>query len=175
MITHVIVSASRAENTAEQNERLTNALEVILSANEIPNHRVLGSYQEEGQDQPSLEISFMVPQPTPQEVAAIKEFAFSAIFKQECILVIDDTDAACLVFPSGDVEQLGQFKEVAAEIAKRTGCYTLINGRYFQAAPDAPEWGGCSQATKDAEPEALHDADKPQYNTDSQYKAETEV
>jgi hypothetical protein len=139
----------------------------VLDRYGLPHTDCQGSYKEDGQDVASVETSHMVHVTTDQAFNVVKNLFFVG-YNQDAILVVY-SGFARLELRDGTCQQLGEWREVTAAVATASDCYTLINGRYFQALETAPTWGECSQATKDAESEALHDADKPQFNQDQSY------
>lgn len=92
----------------------------------------------------------------------ILKAVFFGRFDQESILVIIGGEGS-LLFKDGTTECLGEFKEVCKTEAERNGAYTYMDRRYFvcKALTTMPEWGTCSEETKQAESEMAHPKDHP--------------
>lgn len=173
MFKTIIASACRAHRTPEHN--LVNhkeAYRILTDVLGLQPTCCIGSYREEGQNSASVEASIYIPCETIEEVDSVLNLFFVQ-FQQEAVLTIEPGNQAVMVFPKGTAQHIGEFREVSQAVALASECYTYLNGHYFQALEAAPAWGDCSESTKQAESEALHDADKPQFNNDPRYDAYT--
>ena len=116
----------------------------------------------------TVEDSFFINVQT-KEMYDILKAMFFELFNQECILVLKERKTE-LVYKTGEIEGMGTFTAVCRHEAERNGAYTHMNGRYYvcKQIVNAPAWGSCSEETKQAESEMLHDKDKEWFVTDGE-------
>jgi len=123
----------------------------------------------------TVEFSFFINVQT-KEMYDILKAMFFELFNQECILVLKERKAE-LVYKTGEIESMGTFTAVCQHEAERNGAYTHMDKKYYvcKQVVNAPEWGSCSESTKQAESEMLHSKDHPCFVTEGQLASEVEV
>jgi hypothetical protein len=156
MFCQIVASADREELSIVNN--LYRALSVVDRLNRLGVHFVCC----EGHYGGNVENSFLIDVETLVMFDVLKA-VFLGTYNQDCILVLRGV-VASLYYKNGHTAALGTWHEVCRTRAERdNGAYTLIRGKYFicDETTEAPVWGECSDITKEAESEALHDKDAP--------------
>jgi hypothetical protein len=162
MYCQIIASASREELSIENNLLHDSKCMDRLNAIGVDYVPCMGVY--EG----VLESSFLI-NVYDKVIFDMLKAVFFGVFNQESILVLRDLQAE-LLFKSGGYISLGTFIEVTKSEAERNDAYTYLDRKYFicKELTVAPDWGSCSEETKQAESEMLHDKDKEWFVTEGQ-------
>lgn len=130
-----MLSAMRANLDYAQNKRRTEKLESALKQLPVSFIRTTGEYQEEGQPEPSTELSFFVmPRRGSGAMVAdaFRKFGIKLMhaFEQDSIL-FGDGKSVGLIFSDGTTMNLGDHATFRADVISQLGGYSKIKGRQF--------------------------------------------
>jgi hypothetical protein len=130
----VFITANRANKTEQENDQRNASLEKDIQAHGLKYYEVLGCYQEEGQELPTIEKTFRVSLENKNQVSVFVKLA--AKYEQDAILSVNEksNNKTTLIFNEESAEDLGEFQEVSEEAAINNGCYTIDNEKYYIAA-----------------------------------------
>ena len=124
MNTTFYISAERAQFDSKVNATRTNLLRGLLIASGFSFEEVQGCYHEEGQEEPSVEVSFKVKT---NNQKAIERLAKG--FQQDAILRQDGLLGSLVDFINNQEVYIGKATHTKEQ---PTGCYTRFNdGSYM--------------------------------------------
>jgi len=126
---YTIFSVFNKENSHGLNFELHQSMVRQLKSNNIPFKEVIGVYKKEE------ELSFIVQE---KHIKSFSSLLLSVIFsqyKQESILLLANDKhglyKAQLLFNTGNIENIGYFRQVAKEIALKQDSYTKDGNNYY--------------------------------------------
>jgi hypothetical protein len=163
----IIASAFKSNRSQEHNEVNHKGAQSLLNLRWVDFRPVVGVW--EG----AKELSLLITITNQEDLEAVRNL-FLVWFRQDAILEVnqENDNLAILLFADGNTKYAGQYREVSKAIAERSDCYTLDDGKYYQALETMPAWGSCSKSTQEAAPAALHDRDKTWKAADAHEHAE---
>lgn len=127
----IIASPFRSSLSQEANlERLIKAQSLIQQYTIALPQQTIGSFREEGKESFSSEVGLMFPIEENSLSGVIN--LFCDVFNQDCILAINpNTMLSGLIYKDYSCTELGYFQPVTREEAKKSGCFTYWQGKYF--------------------------------------------
>lgn len=121
----IVMSAERTEKPAEVNLRNTVALVDLVRSMGFEYQAGVGRYS----GTPENCVVIGVPRHR-YDGAITMAVALMKVYKQECILLVDDGHNGRLIFPDGMSTPVGQWRQITSEVAA-TIDHTEINGEFF--------------------------------------------
>lgn len=131
--TIIFASAFRADKTEVENAHNSIiASQMIADKVYQPAQTAVGSWKEEGQEEASVELTFVMPvlEHNVGDVARI----FISEFNQDAVLAVNPSDmSAHLINKDGSITAIGNLTVITEEEAKASECYTYWAGKYWLA------------------------------------------
>jgi hypothetical protein len=131
----IMLSAMRADLKRSENLRRTEKLKAMLTSLPVSFIETEGEYHEEGQPEPSRELSFFVMPKRGARKLTAEQFRHFGIklmhaFDQDSILY-GDGKLASLIFSDGSTADLGDTLTFRPEVIETLGGFSKIRGRKF--------------------------------------------
>lgn len=137
-----IFSVDRIEDSEIEKMSKREDIEMFLSTMLGPEcglwEKALGRYTDKDGNT-SLEVSFVVYN---DDLSLIDGAIFGPVYRQESILIVDETHKAFLLFANGSKELLGTWHKINgdAEIIRLPENYTVIGNDYYVAVKDSSQY-----------------------------------
>lgn len=126
----ILMSVDRANKSSSMNASNRALFEKFLSKQGYEWEKVIGCYQEKGQDKPQQEQSYLIETHDSDDLKLIGQ-----LFEQDSILRFHDVGSGAYLtsLNNGDVEYIGVWTKVSDAEAKANGHYTETNDGFFIA------------------------------------------
>ena len=131
--TILIASAFRADKTEVENAHNSIiASQLLVDLIAAPLQTAVGSWKEEGQENASVELSFIMPVQE-QNISKVVSL-FHNTYKQDAVLAVNPYDfKAHLINRDGSIIEIGTLVVISEAEAKASECYTFWRNQYWLA------------------------------------------